>query len=157
MENRNPLADWLISTCTDRCGLQSHPSDALYFFLDGGRKLVAKQSYDVIQIVRRLSILNTRFRYTIERTNDFDWRYPFSAEFSLLDAIERCTPESLAKSITASATTLFSGVSMEDVICYSPTVEVITAHWSELSDNVAACLIADSNFVGYMTELARVR
>ena len=157
MENRNPLADWLTSTSTTRCGLQSHPSDALYFFLDGGRKLIAKQSYDVIQMARRFSILNTRFRYTIDRTNDFDWRYPFSAEFPLLDAIERCTPEDLAKSITASATTLFSRVSIEDVIRYGPTVEAITAHRSELSDNVAACLIADSNFAEYMTELARVR
>jgi len=120
-----------------------------------GRKLVAKQSYDVMQMVRRFSILNTRFGYIIERTIDFDWRYPFSVEFPLLDTIERCTPESLAESVTASVTTLFSGVSMEDGICYGPTVEAIFAHWSELSDDVAVCLIADSNFAGYMTELAR--
>ena len=157
MKSRNPVANWLISTCTTRNERQPYPSDALSPFLDGGRDLIADQSYDVMQMVKRFSILNIRFGYAILRTADFDWHKLLSTQFSLLDGIESKNPENLADSITASVTALFRGVSMANVLTYGPSVKAITANWSDMSDDVAACLIADPNLAPYMMELAEVR
>src|SRR4051794_30765971 len=150
MKNRNPLADWLTSTCTTHEDeihpSDIHPSDALHLLLDGGRELIVNQSYNILRMTRRLSILSTRwFRYTIDRTHDLDWRHPLSAEFPILNAIESIPAESLAEAITSDTTILLSQVYMEN--------GAITKHWSELSDGVAACLIADSTYAEYMTKL----
>jgi hypothetical protein len=86
------------------------------------------------------------------------WRHPISTQFALQDAIEQYNATDLAKYITDHVGKLFCGVeSVADLVHNSPSVEAIVAHRSELSDDIAACLIAHSQLHPYMMELALVR
>lgn len=105
-------------------------------------------------MLKRFSILATRSQYAIAT----GWRYPISARFALQDGIDRYDPKDLAKQITDNVAKLFCRVvSVADLLHNSPSVKAIVAHRSELSDDIAACLIADSQLHPYMVELAMVR
>ena len=147
----------MISTCTTYiCYQQTSPLDGLSFFIDAVTSLFTTRA-PIIPILKRLSILHTRFEDKIVHGVEVDWHKPFSTEFSLLDDIERCSnPEDLAKSITYSVAALFYRVSTADVVYYSTTIKVIITRWLKLSDDVMALFTADPDLAPYLMKFASV-
>jgi hypothetical protein len=134
------------------CG-PSKPLDVVHFLIDAAKQ-VAKQSHNIIQMLKRFSILDTCSQYV----SVTGWRHPISTKFALQDAIEQYNARDLAKHITDNVAKLFCGVSsVADLVHNSPSVKAIVAHRSELSNDIAACLIADSQLHPCMMELAWVR
>ncbi|KAF8847274.1 hypothetical protein BDZ45DRAFT_343715 [Acephala macrosclerotiorum] len=128
----------------------SGPLDGLSFLVDAVTSLFTTRA-PIIPILKRLSILHTRFEDKIVRGVEVDWHKPFSTEFSLLDDIERCSnPEDLAKPITDSVAALFCKVSIADVVHYGTSVKAITTQWSKLSDDVMALFTADPDLTPYL-------
>ena len=145
----------MISTSIS-CDTLSDPYDALRFFLDPIKNQFETPDCDIIQSVKQISILETRFKHKILYAVDVNWRKPFSTEFSLLKSVQTTGPKDLAKSITDSATRLYSCVSIAGFSDGTSTKD-IARQSSDLSEDILACLSADPELVGYFMELAEVQ
>jgi hypothetical protein len=110
----------------------------------------------VLQITQRLQILEVRFKLRIKDGRSLD-DTPLSTDFTLWDSVRKDIPEDLAKSNTESVASLFSALSPKDVLDDFPFMKHILKDWSNLSDDVLACLTADKTLTGYFMKLAEVR
>jgi hypothetical protein len=93
----------------------------------------------------------------IVRKADANWPKPFSTDFSFWESIQRDSPEDLAKSNIESVSSLCFVISPRDLLYYSERMKDIASLWSDLSDNILACLIADGKLAGYFMDFAKAR
>jgi hypothetical protein len=135
----HPLALWTIKSSVT--GLLSHPLDALSFLSKPIQKEFSDQNVDIVSTFQHLSILASRYEHKVVHASDVDWRNPFSTSFSFFESTHQCSPKELAMSITDDVATLFSRISVDDVLRRTPRMSSIGAHWSTLSDEVTACTI----------------
>jgi hypothetical protein len=135
----------------------SDPSEALRFFLGPLYQLLDEQPSGILPIVRKLSILDTRFKVKVVSETDVNWPKPFSTDFLFRESIQRDCPEDLAKSNTESVSSLHSAVSPRDLLYDSELVKDIASLWSDLSDDILACLIANGKLTGYFMDFVEAR
>jgi hypothetical protein len=133
-----------------------YPNAPLSPFFAPIRKLLEKRVHLTPQ-VRRLAILATRFEDRIRCAN-VDWDVPLSADFTLLNLVERYTPETLAKKLTDETWNAFRRISPADFLdADTPHMRRITQRWSCLCNDTATFVASDSKLFPYMTKLAEVR
>ena len=134
----------------------SEPSEALRFFVDPIKQRGEEQSSGILSVVRRFSILNTRYELHIEGAADIKWPEPFSTEFSFWESTHTNTSLELAKSTTESVTELYRGVAFQDVLDDTEYMKSLERRWSDLSVDIQACLNVDENSLVYLTQFAKV-
>jgi hypothetical protein len=148
-----PLPCWIVSTAISS-DTSSDPSEALRFFLDPIYQLLHEQSSDILLIVRKLSILSTRFKLKVVNATDVNWPKPFSTDFFFWESIQKDSAEDLAKSNTSFVSDLFSRVSPRDLLCHSEYMKHIGRVWSDFVDEILACLILDGKLTSYFIDFA---
>ncbi|KAG4420656.1 hypothetical protein IFR04_006246 [Cadophora malorum] len=79
------------------------------------------------------------------------------ANFWFWESIQSDSPEDLAKSNTMVISGLHSLVSPRDLLYDSKLMKRIATLWSDLSDDILACLVADGKLTGYFTAFAEAR
>ncbi len=156
LPSQQPLPSWIISTAIS-LHTSSDPSEALSFLLDPIYQLLNKQPLDFLPVVRKLSILATRFTLKVVSGTDTSWPKSFSANFWFWESIQSDSPEDLAKSNTMVISGLHSLVSPRDLLYDSKLMKRIATLWSDLSDDILACLVADGKLTGYFTAFAEAR
>jgi hypothetical protein len=156
LPSQQPLTHWIVSTAIF-FDTSSDPSEALHFFLDPIYQLLNEPSSDILPVVRKLSILDTRFKLKVVHKADVNWPTPFSTEFSFWESIKKNSPEVLAKSNTNFVSDLYSRVSPRDLLCHTKFIKEIGKVWSDLVDEILACLIADGKLTSYFIDFAEVR
>jgi len=135
----------------------SDPSEALRFFLGPLYQLLDEQPSGILPIVRKLPISDTRFKLKVVSETDVNWPKPFSTDFLFWESIQRDSPEDLARSNTESVSSLHSAVSPRDLLYDSELIKDIASLWSDLSDDILACLIANGKLTGYFMDFAEAR
>lgn len=135
----------------------SDPSEALQFLLSPIYQLLNEQPSSILPIVRSLSILDTRFKLKVVNETDVNWPKPFSTEFSFWESIQSGSPEDLAKTNTESISSLYYAVSPGDLLYDSKPTQYIASLWSDLSDDILACLIANGKLTAYFIDFAKAR
>ncbi|KAH6675897.1 hypothetical protein B0J14DRAFT_561600 [Halenospora varia] len=149
LRSRNPLAFWATSTSE-----RSDPFDPLSFWAKEAQQLAADRTHKLIPMLRRFAILATRFHRTSSRKISINYGWPGMAKFAFLDGIEWHTAEYLAKSRTNYVSYLFRRA-VQNNRPGSPALQDLASHWLDLSDNVAECVIADSNLGPDILDMAR--
>ncbi len=150
------MPSWIVSTAIS-FDISSDPADALRFLLDPIYKLFGTQSSGILPIVRKLSIVETRFKLKVVSVTDANWPKPLSTDFSFWESIQRDTPEDLAKSNTESVSSLYSVVSPKDLLDDSEHMKHIASLWCDLSDDILASLIANRKLAHYFMDFAEAR
>ena len=135
----------------------SEPSEALRFFVDPIKQLDEDQSSGILSVVRRLSILNTRYELHIRSETDVKWPKPFSTNFSFWENVQRESALDLAKSTTEFVSKLYRGLAAGDVLDDTVYLKSIDRRWSDFSIDILACLVIDENLKVYFGEFAKVR
>jgi hypothetical protein len=153
---RNPLSHWIISTAI-ASDTSSEPSEALRFFLDPIKQQCEGESSGVLPVVRKLSILHTRFELQVLFATDINWPEPFSTDFSFWESIQGHSAWDLAKSNTKHVKRLYSQISVADLLRDSKYTKGIEKQWSAYSLDILACLNVDRNVAVYVIDLAEVR
>jgi hypothetical protein len=155
LPSRHPLPYWIVSTAI-ASDTSSEPSEALRFFVDPIKQRGEEQSCGILSVVRRFSILNTRYELHITSATDVKWPKPFSTCFLFWESVQRESPLDLAKSNTESVSKLYSRLAVEDVLDDTECLKGIERRWSNLSTDIQACLVVDENLAIYFIELADV-
>jgi hypothetical protein len=133
-----------------------HPNAPLCPFFAPIRKLLEKRVHLTPQL-KRLEILTIQFEDKIRRAN-VNWDVPLSAEFTLLNLVERYRPETLAKVLTDETWNAFRRISPADFLDTDTNhMRRIIRRWSGLVNDTTAIVALDSKLFAYMTKLAEVR
>ena len=156
MPSQQPLPCWIVSTAIS-FDTSSVPSEALRFLLDPIYELLDTQSSGILPFARKLSILSTRFELKVVHETDVKWPKPFLNDFCFWESVQRDSPENLAKSNTESVSSLYSVVSPRDLLYDSQLMKDIGSLWSDLSNDILACLSANGKLAGYFMDFAEVR
>lgn len=148
LKNPHPITRWMFDE-----EASIHPNAPLCSFFAPIRKLLEKPVHLTPQL-RRLAILATRFEDKTRRVN-VNWDVPLSAEFTLLNLVERYTPETLAKIMTDETWNAFRRISPADFLdADTQHMRRITRRWSCLCNDTATFVASDSKLFPYMTKLA---
>ncbi|KFY97307.1 hypothetical protein V500_02148 [Pseudogymnoascus sp. VKM F-4518 (FW-2643)] len=143
-QERNPLLRWLLSSCISENESQSDPHAAISFILEPIEHLFSRETDGVIYVLKRLSILATRFRDSMRETTYNKWQRAFRNEFTFFDNIHCNTPETHADSIVQADSKLFAGVSTSDLVrLNSQQLGLIGIVWNRLCSDVTASVDAD--------------
>ncbi|OBT48548.1 hypothetical protein VE00_01388 [Pseudogymnoascus sp. WSF 3629] len=143
-QERNPLLRWLLSSCISENESQSDPHAAISFILEPIGHLFSRETNGVIYVLKRLSILATRFQDGMRETTYNSWQRAFRNEFTFFDDINCNTPETYAASIVQADSKLFAGVSTSDLVRpNSQQLGLIGIVWSRLCSDVTASVNAD--------------
>ncbi len=153
---QHPLPSWIVST-TLSSDTSSNPSEALQFFLGPIYQLLNEQPSGILPIVRKFSILDTRFKLKVVNETDVNWPKPFSTDFLFWESIQGDSPKDLAKSNTESVSSLYYAVSPGDLLCDSKPTKYIASLWSDSSDDILACLVANGKLTVYFIDFAEAR
>jgi hypothetical protein len=153
LPSQHPLACWIVSTAISS-DTSSNPSDALRFFLEPIKQQLEEQSSGIIPVVQKFSILDTRFKLKVINETDVNWPSPLSTDFSFWEGVQRKSPEDLAKSNTKFVSSLYFAISPRDILCDSKYIKDIARLWSDLSDDVLACLIVNGELTSYFLNFA---
>ncbi|KAL5344390.1 hypothetical protein ACLOAV_010650 [Pseudogymnoascus australis] len=142
-QERNPLLRWLLSSCISENESQSDPRAAVSFILEPIEHLFSRGT-DLIYVLKRLSILATRFQDGMRETTYKSCQRAFRDEFTFFDDINRKTPKDYAHSIVQADSKLFAGVSTSDLVRpNSPQLGLIGIVWNRLCSDVTASVTAD--------------
>src|SRR5437016_1420621 len=156
MEFRHPLARWLIFASLSQTEILLDPRHALHFLSKPIKQFFATRDHDLIPRLKQLAYLAERYKYTIARASDVDWRSPFLMDCSFMEAIAE--PKDLAESETNNVEEAFRNLSAADILDpHSKRMRSLASRWSTLSDNVAALIAADLELVPSVMKLAEVR
>ncbi len=136
--------------------ISSEPSEALRFFVDPIKRLDEDQSSGIVSVIRRFSILDTRYHLHITSAADVEWPKPFSTDFSFWESVQRDPALDLAKSTTDFVSELYRGLAVGDVLDGSEYLKYIERRWSRFSEDIFACLVMDEKLEVYFEEFARV-
>lgn len=83
-----------------------------------------------------------------------NWPKPFSTNFSFWENVQSDSSEHLAKSNTEFVGDLYFDVSSKDLLCHSEYMKDIGRLWSDLVDDILACLIVDGKLTSYFMDFA---
>ena len=110
------------------------------------------------QVIRRLSILEAQFHYTIVDAVYVDWETSLSAHFSFLEDISYGNPKELAAAITTGDSAHFQRLCIEDFQPNSDNARIhdMISRWSTLADDVMVCATANSDLVEPISEVVKV-
>ncbi|KFY80219.1 hypothetical protein V499_00893 [Pseudogymnoascus sp. VKM F-103] len=154
-QERNPLLRWLLSSCISENESQPDPHAAISFILEPIGHLFSRETDGVIYVLKRLSILATRFQDSMRETNYNEWRRAFRNEFTFFDDINCNTPETHANSIVQADSKLFAGLSTSDLVRpNSQQLGLIGIVWNRLCSDVTASVNADYNLSVRISKVA---
>ncbi|KAH9205067.1 hypothetical protein DL95DRAFT_397994, partial [Leptodontidium sp. 2 PMI_412] len=160
-EVQHPLSRWIVSSTIESVTSpfsRPEPSDALQFLLDPIRKVFENQP-SVPQVLEELRILEARFKLRINNRRTLDRRTlddtPLSIDLTLWDSIRVGRLDHLARSHTDCVVSLFSTLSVGDVLQNLRGVKDISKNWVDLSDDISVCLTLDRKLTGEFMKLAK--
>ncbi|KFY41499.1 hypothetical protein V494_02963 [Pseudogymnoascus sp. VKM F-4513 (FW-928)] len=151
----NPLLRWLLSSCISENESQSDPRAAISFILEPIDLLFSRETEGIIYVLKRLSILATRFQDSMRETNYNEWQRELQNGFTFFDNINCNTPETHANSIVQADSKLFAEVSTSDLVrpdCQQ--LGLIGIVWSRLCSDVTAAVIADYDLSVHISKVA---
>lgn len=146
-----------MSSCISENESQSDPHAAISFILEPIEHLFSRETNGVIYVLKRLSILATRFQDGMRETTYNSWQRAFRNEFTFFDDINCNTPETYAASIVQADSKLFAGVSTSDLVRpNSQQLGLIGIVWSRLCSDVTASVNADYDLSVRISKVAVV-
>src|SRR4051794_14526822 len=125
MPYKHPLVRWMLETAISHNTL-SKPFEALEFFLGPIKQqckelrissitTVQQQNTEILSLVQKLSILETRFYSTVCKI-DSKWPIRFSTKFSILKSTQNLDPQNFAESNTKHDEESFLKISITDLL-----------------------------------------
>ncbi|KFY31507.1 hypothetical protein V493_01036 [Pseudogymnoascus sp. VKM F-4281 (FW-2241)] len=155
-QERNPLLRWLLASCISENECQSDPHAAISFILEPIEHLFSRETDGIIYVLKRLSILATRFQQSMRETAYVKWQRAFRNEFTFFDDINCNTPETHADSIVQADSKLFARVSTSDLVqpTNSQQLNLIGIVWNSLCSDVTASVDADYDLSVHISKVA---